>query len=191
MITNLLHRMIASVLPTAQAHCDTAEGPAVIDGRRALESGELGYALKWIPASGEGELREVFDKARRVRGLGVEAAEVADRLFLETLVRLHRLGEGVGFTGIQAAGAHVDRVVVEADRALETGDLQPVLELVSGERRDELTRRFAVARGKREFPASDVAAGRDYIAAYVDFFKYAEGEDGHEHHGHHEHHAHG
>ena len=34
----------------------------------------------------------------------------------------------------------------------------------------------------------DVAAGRRYLAGYVSFFKYAEGED-HEHHGH-ESHAH-
>lgn len=187
MITNFLQRMLAAVLPAAHAHCDTAEGPAVMDGRRALESGELGYALKWIPASAEDELRTVYEQVRRVRGLNAEVAVVADRLFLETLVRLHRLAEGVGFTGIQGPGAHVDRVVVAADLALETGDLDPVLALVPAERHQELTRRFAAARALRGFLPSDVAAGRAYIAAYVDFFKYAEGEDTHGRHAHHAH----
>ena len=183
MLNRFFTRILQAVLPSAEAHCDTADGPAVTDGRRALETGQVEYAHKWIPAEGEQELREVFEKAIAVRALSPEAAEIADRLFLETLVRLHRLAEGVGFTGIQDSGAYVEPVVVEADKALETGDLGPVLELVEPDRRDELTRRFEIARSKQGFEVTDVAAGRDYIAAYVDYFKYAEGEDDH-YHGH-------
>ena len=193
MIAKIFRRFV-DALPVAYAHCDTAEGPAVTDGRRSLETGELGYALKWIPATGEVELRDLFAKVMKVRGLSAEAAEIADRLFLETLVRLHRLAEGVGFTGIQPPGAHVERVVLEADKAMETGDLSHVLHLSPVERHEELMRRFDAARAKQQFDVSDVAAGREFIAAYVDFFKYAEGEDehhaGHEQHPAHSEHAH-
>lgn len=188
---NLVKRLFAAI-PTAEAHCDTAEGPAVADGRRALESGNINYALKWIPADGEAELRDVFDKALAVRTLGAEAAEVADRLFLETLVRIHRMSEGVGFTGIQGPGALVEPVVVAADRALDDGNLEPLRALVPSDRFGELTARYQRARALRDFLVDDVAAGRDFIAAYVSYFKYAEGED-HEHghqHDAHEHHTH-
>ena len=111
----LFNRIVAALAAwwpaTVEAHCDTADGPAVTDGRRALSTGNINYALKWIPAEGEVELRDVFDKALKVRTLGVEAAELAERLFLETLVRIHRMGEGVGFTGIQAEGTQIDPVV--------------------------------------------------------------------------------
>ena len=190
---DLIKRLFA-LIPTAEAHCDTADGPAVADGRRALESGNLNHALKWIPADGEAELRQVFDKAMVVRKLGVEAAEVADRLFLETLVRIHRMAEGVGFTGIQGPGAEVEPVVVAADRALEDGDLEPLRALVPADRFDELAARFELARAKRDFAVDDVAAGRDFIAAYVSYFKYAEGEDhdhGHHHNAEHHDHDHG
>lgn len=187
-ITRLLAR-----IPTAEAHCDTADGPAVTDGRRSLDSGNLNHALKWIPAEGEAELRQVFEKAMTVRKLGADAAEVADRLFLETLVRLHRMAEGVGFTGLQGPGAPVEPVVVAADRALEDGDLEPLRALVPTGRFDELAARFERARALRDFAPDDVAAGRAFVAAYVSYFKYAEGED-HEHGHHHdhgpEHHAH-
>ena len=115
-----------------------------------------------------------------VRKLGPQAAEVADRLFLETLVRLHRMGEGVGFTGIQPTGAEIEPIVLAADRALETGDDSQVAALAPAERRAELHRRFETALGKKKFDVNDVPAARDYVAAYVRFFKYAEGED-HEH----------
>lgn len=187
-----VHRMItllAALKPaTVHAHCDTAEGPAVKAGRTALATGNINHALAWIPAEGETELREVFEKAAEVRTLGADAAEVADRLFLETMVRIHRMGEGVGFTGIQPTGTEVDPVVTAADEALASGSDGDLLPLVPDERRAELHERFHAALALKDFEVDDVAAGRRYLVAYVSFFTYAEGED-HEHG--HEAHAHG
>jgi hypothetical protein len=183
-LINGLVSLLAALKPTiVQAHCDTAEGPAVKDGRKALETGNVNYALKWIPADGEAELRDVFEKAMKVRTLGAEAADVAERLFLETMVRIHRMGEGVGFTGIQPVGTRIDPVVAAADEAIALGSAAELLPMVPEERRAELDTRFQAALAMKDFDVDDVAAARRYIAAYVSFFKYAEGED-HEHHGH-------
>ena len=74
MATNLIRSLIAALTPVSvRAHCDTADGPLVKDGNRALATGNLNYALKWIPAHGEAELREVFDRAQRVRAMGGDA----------------------------------------------------------------------------------------------------------------------
>ena len=184
MLINPIVTLLAALKPaTVQAHCDTTEGPAVKDGRKALETGNTNYALKWIPADGEAEMRDVFEKALKVRTLGADAAEVADRLFLETMVRIHRMGEGVGFTGIQPAGTQIDPVVTAADEALASGSDADLLPMVPQERRAELDKRFHAVLAIKDFDVDDVAAGRRYLAAYVSFFKYAEGED-HEHHGH-------
>jgi len=183
MFINRIVTLLAALKPAAvQAHCDTSEGPAVKDGRKALETGNINYALKWIPADGEAEMRDVFEKALKVRTLGAEAAELADRLFLETMVRIHRMGEGVGFTGIQPVGTQIDRVVKAADEAIVLGSDADLLPMVPEERRAELDKRFQAALAIKNFDVDDVAAGRRYLAAYVSFFKYAEGED-HEHHG--------
>jgi len=189
MVINRIVTLLAALKPaTVQAHCDTAEGPAVKDGRKALETGNINYALKWIPADGEAELRDVFEKALKVRTFGAEAAELADRLFLETMVRIHRMGEGVGFTGIQPVGTQIDPVVKAADEAIVLGSDADLLPMVPEERRAGLDERFQAAVALKNFDVEDVEAGRRYLAAYVSFLKYAEGED-HEHHGH-EHHGH-
>ena len=184
MFINRVITLLAALKPSlVQAHCDTADGPTAKDGRRALETGNINYALKWIPAEGEQELRDVFEKVLKVRTLGAEAAELADRLFLETLVRIHRMGEGVGFTGIQPFGTAIDPLITTADQAIDLGSDADLLPMVTEDRREELDRRFQAALASKDFDVDDVAAGRRYLAAYVNFFKYAEGE-GHEHHGH-------
>lgn len=164
----------------ASAHCDTMAGPTAQDGLRALETGNLAFALKWIGPSGEEELREIFDQARAARDLGPAAREVADRWFIENLVRIHRAGEGAPYSGVQPYGAPVDERVAAADAAIAQGDLAPLHGLVPADRWSELERRFATVLERKEYDPSDVAAGRAYIEAYVSFFKYAEGED-HEH----------
>jgi hypothetical protein len=164
---------------SASAHCDTEDGPAVTDGRLTLDTGDPGPALAWVHAEGDAEVREVFGLARRVRALGGEARLVADRLFLETLVRVHRAGEGAGFEGIKPAG-QVDPVVAAADRAIETGEIEPLAGLVPPERLPELRARLARALALKDRDVRDVEAGRRWVASYVSFVKYAEGEE-HDH----------
>src|SRR3990172_5644367 len=81
-------------LNTVFAHCDTMDGPVVVEARAALEKGEVTPALKWVKPEYEEEVKAAFAKAIQVRSKGPEAKEVADAYFLETLVRLHRSGEG-------------------------------------------------------------------------------------------------
>lgn len=180
----------------ASAHCDTLDGPTATDGQTALETGNINYALKWIDPEGEDELRRVFEKSLKVRTLGDEARELADQYFLETLVRIHRAGEGAGFEGLKPHGVPIDERVAAADRSIEVGSVDPLVPLVPAEQLPELERRLARVLAAKDYDVDDLAAGRAYIEAYVHFFKYAEGHD-HDEHGHGEHghdphaHAHG
>ncbi len=168
---------------TADAHCDTIDGPAVADGRTALETGNVNHALRWVGPDAEAEVTEVFGLATRVRTLGGDALTVADRLFLETLVRLHRAGEGAPFDGLKPSGTPVDPVVAAADAAIALGRIDPLVGLVAGERLHELEHRLQHALALKDVPVDDVEAGRRSLAAYVAFVLYAEGED--DHHGDH------
>jgi hypothetical protein len=173
------------------AHCDTMDGPTAQDGVKALESADLAHALKWVAPEGEAELGEVFARALAARELGAEAREVADRWFLENLVRIHRAGEGEAFTGLQPAGVPIDEKVAAADLCIAEGDLQPLAGLVSTERWPELERRFEKVLERRDHDLHDVDAGRSYVEAYVDFFKFAEGHEHDHQHDAHVFHGHG
>lgn len=173
-------KLLRLFVRTASAHCDTEDGPAVTDGRRALETGNVNIALKWVHQDVEEEVRNAFTRAIAVRDLSLEARDVADRYFLDVLIRVHRAGEGAGFEGIKPTGAHVPPQVVAADEALSLGRIDPMRGLVDDERWDELERRFDQAVALKGFDVDDLTAAREYMAAYVSFFKYAEGHD-HDH----------
>lgn len=172
----------------ASAHCDTMDGPAVQDGKQALETGNPNHALKWVGPEHEDELRRIFSLAQAARGQGREAREVADQWFLENLVRIHRAGEGAAYTGLQPSGTPVDDRVVAADRCVDTGSLDPLAGLVPAELLPELQERLTAVLERKGYDVNELEAGRAYVEAYVTFFKLAEGE---EHHLHHEHAGHG
>jgi hypothetical protein len=168
------------VVQPASAHCDTEDGPAVTDGRRALATGNVNYALKWIAAEGEAEHRDAFERPVAAGADGPEGVQRAELQFLEALVRIHRAEEGVGFDGIKPTGTQLPPQVVAADAALEARSIAPLRGLISTDRWAELERRFANALAKKNHDVDNLPAARDYIAAYVSFFKYAEGEE-HDH----------
>ncbi|MEX2550627.1 MAG: DUF6448 family protein [Nitriliruptoraceae bacterium] len=90
-------------------HCDTLDGPVVAAARDALERGEVEVALSFVPADGEGEVRAAFELARKARAEGEAGREVADLYFFDTVVRVHRHGEGAPHTGLKPAGLDVGR----------------------------------------------------------------------------------
>jgi len=161
------------------AHCDTMDGPLIADARKAMAQNNVNYALKWVSASNESEIRDAFSLVMKVKGLSHEAKELSEKYFFDTLVRIHRAGEGVPFTGVKPSGTLIDKKVLAADKSIETGDLTPLKGMISKDDMPELTERFKKVMSLKNFDVNNVDAGREYIEAYVQFFKFAEGEEAH------------
>lgn len=158
----------------AHAHCDGLDGPVVEAGRQSLATGDVDHALVWVFPADEPEIRSAFNHAMKVRKLGGEAEQLADHFFFETLVRVHRAGEGEPYTGLKPAGRDLGPVIPAADHALETGSIAELEALLVETVRRGLRERFHAAAAARDFEPTDVAAGRAYVAAYVPFLHYAE-----------------
>jgi hypothetical protein len=157
----------------ASAHCDMLNGPVVTAARVALQRGDVTPALKWVKESEEREVRDAFRQTMAVRGASAEARDLADRYFFETLVRLHRQGEGEPYTGVKPAGA-IDPAIESADRAVETGAVNDLVTAVTERVAAGIRERFAALQGRRKHADDSVAAGRDYVTAYVAFIHYVE-----------------
>jgi hypothetical protein len=164
----------------AWAHCDSVDGPVAKAIQKALETGNINLVLPYAPSTAEAELKSTFAEARKVRALGADARKLADRSFMETAIRLHRAGEGAGFTGLKPAGIDYGPMIAAAERSLETGDLQSVKSVLLEEIDHVLGERLAHIRELRKVSSeptnyAQVAAARDRISAELGFITFAEG----------------
>ncbi|MGZ8919721.1 MAG: DUF6448 family protein [Limisphaerales bacterium] len=159
---------------TAQAHCDRLDGPVVQAARRALTESNVNFVLIWVQKEAELEIKHAFDKTVAVRQLSGEAKELADRYFFETLVRVHRAGEGEPYTGLQPAERELGPATPAGDQALKSGNLEPVVELLTEKMEHGLQSHFKEALSRKKFSPNDVEAGRAFVKAYVEYIHYLE-----------------
>jgi hypothetical protein len=157
----------------ASAHCDALDGPVVAAARAALDRNDVALVLRWVPPDREADIRSAFDRTVIVRAAGGEARALADMWFFETLVRIHRAGEGASFDGLKPAG-HIEPFVAAVDQSLRTGAPNQVIDAVSAHVTQGVRDRFARARDAKAKADHSVAAGRAYVAAYVDYLHYVE-----------------
>ena len=156
----------------AYAHCDTMNGPVIQDAKAALAKKDVTSVLKWVKKDKEGEIRAAFDTAIAEGAKGGE--EKADMKFFDTLVRVHRAGEGASFGGLKPAGA-IEPIVVEADKALESGSSTELIGKMTHHLTEGVTERFNRAVETRKHKDESVEAGREYVEAYVQYVHYVEG----------------
>ena len=160
-----------------RAHCDTLDGPVVLDARTALESGDITPVLKWLRADDEQTVRAAFTQTLSVRSQGADAKELADLYFFETLVRVHRAGEGAPYTGLKSADT-VDKAVILADQALEGGNVDHLVNILTGAMAEGIRSRFQETLESRKHANDSVEAGRKFVEHYVVFTHYVEGLHG-------------
>lgn len=158
---------------TACAHCDTMNGPVIPEAKAALEKGDVTPILKWVKQDNEEELKAAFARAVAVRAKGPEAKELADQYFLETLVRLHRAGEGAPYTGIK--DEPVEPIVALADKALADGTSDEMIKKIIAHMTRAVQEKFQTAMETRKNKDKSVEAGREFVEAYVTYMHYVEG----------------
>ena len=166
--------VIALMPAAAFAHCDSLDGPVVKAARDALKTGNVNFVLIWVQKQDEAEVKQIFRQALTVRRLSREARELADKYFFETVVRLHRSGEGEPYTGLKPAGTKVAPIIPILDAAIETDSAVALLARFPAGARGDIQERFRHVIARKKFDVNDVEAGREYVKSYVTFIHYVE-----------------
>jgi hypothetical protein len=169
---------VVAVPAPARAHCDAIDGPVASAAVRALDQRNVNLVLPYVAAESEAELVAAYGKAAAVRSTDSAAREVADRWFMETAVRLHRAGEKAPYTGLKPAGQDHGPAIRAAERALQSGKVAPVLDLLSQHVEHGIVGRFGHAAHAPR-PAglashADVAQARERVRAELGFIEYVE-----------------
>ena len=154
-------------------HCDTLDGPVVLAAKAALEKTDVALVLPFAPKGAEEEIRKAFDRTMAVRSAGKETGDLADLWFFETVVRLHRAGEGAPYTGLKRAGLDWGPVIPKADKAVAKGDPQELVSFMTHAVEHAVRERFEHAMRLRDYRTGDVDAARAYTSAMLRFELFA------------------
>lgn len=166
---------LAAVRPApAAAHCDSMDGPVVTAARAALAQGKVELVLGWVRPQDETVIRTAFARTLNVRRAGGEALALADLWFFETLVRIHREGEGEPYTGLKPAGQEPAPGIAAAEKALETGTVEQLAPQIAAHVADAVRERFERVRALAVYDPGDVDAARAYVQAYVEYIHFVE-----------------
>lgn len=158
---------MVSIQP-ASAHCDSFDGPALIDAAKALETNNVELIKKWIRAEDETTVVPLFHKTYSLKDGDAEIYEIVKTHFYETFVRLHREMEGATFTGLKPAGTTA-HITVMSDKALESGDFNSLLTALNKHVNGQLTEKYDKTAALYKVKDRSVEEGRAYVEAYVDY----------------------
>lgn len=147
-------------------HCDSMDGPVVKAARRALEEGDVDLVLPYVQQDGEEEIRRAFERATEARRSEV-GKEVGDLYFFETVVRVHRRGEGAPFTGLKPAGLDVGPVIPVAETAIETGSSDDLVRVLGDLVHEEVKERFERVMELQKHAEGPVPEAREYVEAML------------------------
>lgn len=156
------------------AHCDSYDGPVIKDALKALKQNKVELVLKWVEPKYEKEITAKFNQTLKLSGSNQEINKILETHFLETLVRLHREGEGEPYTGLKPAGS-VTPLIQMADHSIEKKDAETLVNAVNAHLGETLKARYEKVIELSKTKDQSVEKGRDYVAAYVAYTHTLEG----------------
>ena len=187
-IAVMMIALIAIMTQPLSAHCDSYDGPLIKDALKALEASDVKPVLKWKDEKYEPEIIALFNKTASLRGGDKEVYAIVEKHFLETLVRLHREGEGAPFTGLKPAGS-ASPIIVMADQAIASGEVNTLTTKLDAHLNKVLIDKYNEVMEKSLRKDKSTAEGREYVKAYVEYTHFLEAihaliEGGSPHEGH-------
>ena len=84
-----------------------------------------------------------------LRKISPAVEQVVDNYFFETLVRIHRAGEGVAYTGLKDSAA-IETPIAASDEALEKNSTSSVLKLLHESINKGVNERFKESISKKK-----------------------------------------
>lgn len=153
-------------------YIDSIDGPVVKAAEKALDMEDVKYVLPYASSEDEREIKDAFERTLMVRELSSEAAELADYWFFETTVRLHRKEEEKTYTGLKSPGTDWGPIIPKIDMAIETENLDELLNYLLNFIREDIISRFDDLLSKKDYDLSDVEDAREYINAREEFIEY-------------------
>lgn len=164
------------------AHCDSYDGPVIKEAKEALASNNVNPVLKWVSVADEPAIIALFKKTYSLKNGDKQTYNIVEQHFLETLVRLHRATEGVGYTGLKPVGS-ASPIVVMADASIDNHNVDKLLTDFTAHIQKVVREKYNKVEQLSLVKNESLAKGRAYVEAYVDYTHTLEGMHAYLEHG--------
>jgi hypothetical protein len=151
---------------------DITNGSVMNAAKIALDTGNVNYILIWVPEESENKLKNLFEKTVCERRAGKDVQDTSFDWYFETVNRLHRASEGALYTRVNPDGLDESPVVPKVKRAIETCEAEEIIGFIPKTQEHDFRHRFHHLIEKKNYDVNNVAAGREYIAEFIDFILY-------------------
>lgn len=173
-LPSLLFIIILFTSRATFAHCDSYDGPVIKDAMQALETNRVNMVLKWVDQTSEDEITTLFNSTYELKNGNKEIYEIVKTHFFETLVRLHRATEGVGYTGLKPAGS-ASPIVKMVDHSIDDQSVDDLLIKFTAHIDKVIREKYEKVRELSMVQNASLEQGRAYVAAYVNYMHTLEG----------------
>lgn len=164
------------------AHCDSYDGPVIKEAKEALASNNVNPVLKWVSVADEPAIIALFKKTYSLKNGDKQTYNIVEQHFLETLVRLHRATEGVGYTGLKPVGS-ASPIVVMADASIDNHNVDKLLTDFTAHIQKVVREKYNKVEQLSLVKNDSLEKGRAYVEAYVDYTHTLEGMHAYLEHG--------
>lgn len=144
-------------------HCDSLNRPVVTAARRALEASDADVILPFVPADGAAEVRDAFDRTLGHRARRPKRWPTAGSSKLPSGCTVP--AKARPFTGLKPAGLDVGPVIPAAERALDSGSPDELIDVLCVSVRDQVTQRHHHAMAFKTHAGEGVESAREYVEA--------------------------
>jgi len=135
--------------------------------KKALETGNVKLILPYVPEESEDEVITAFNKVLPLHNQPNGVNEIADTFFFETVVRLHRAGEGAPYTGLKPAGLYEGPIIPIAEKAIETDSVEELKETLTYIIASEVEQRFEHMQYMKQYAEESVEDAREYVESML------------------------
>jgi len=154
------------------SHHDPHNGPVMKAAQMALVTGNANYVLIWVPEELENTLKNILEKTCCERSIGKRMQNRTIDWYFETVNRLHSANKGALHSCLKPGGRDESPIVPMMERAIETGNLEKILGFIPNAHAADVWERFHHVMDKSYYDRNNIAAGREYVSAFMDFITY-------------------
>ena len=147
----------------------TSRGPVMNAAEKALQTGNAGHVLIWIPEESENTIKNLLEKACCERTLHAGAhRQTADRFF-RTVGHLHCRQCGEHTLDLSGKTPEEKKTILLVESAVESGRFEEMGARIPALNHGEVRERFGELLKKKQYRSGDTAPGRRYVSALSDF----------------------